>query len=252
LIYLFDEMPVNVLAGLLAKPTLLAFDYDGTLAPIVSNRDAAAMRPSTLERFTRVCELYNCAVVTGRSREDVKARLDSAKVWKIVGQHGIDTGDTTTAPVADVAKVARYLSQRLLGLPGVELEDKGLSLAIHFRGASCQQHALDAINAALAQLPVPMRPVGGKAVVNLIPENAPHKGDAIMTLRQEAAATRVLYVGDDITDEDVFELRQPSWLVTVRVGSSVHSDASYYLRDQSEIDRLLDELLSLGQSVQYL
>jgi trehalose 6-phosphate phosphatase len=245
---LFDEAPANVLAGLLSERTLLAFDFDGTLAPIVNDRSSASMLPATLSRFCRVCELYSCAVITGRSRKDLINRLGSARVWRFVGNHGLETDSTKSLRRPEMAEAACYLSQALAGMAGIELEDKGLSLAIHFRRAPVQQLALDAIQTALTNLPHPMRRVDGKAVVNLVPAEAPHKGDALVALRRESGATRALYVGDDVTDEDVFELKQPSWLVTVRVGSSVNSEAAYYLRDQSEIDRLLDELVRLAEA----
>jgi trehalose 6-phosphate phosphatase len=245
MIHLFDEGPKSVLVERLFNPTILAFDFDGTLAPIVDDRDSALMRPETNARFIQLCEQYRCAVVTGRSRKDVTGRLGLARVWKIVGHHGLETGATTTSFTPEVAEAARFLNRLLTSEPGVEMEDKGLSLAIHFRKAKRPQQAINAIHAAVTRLPMRMRRVDGKAVVNLVPEQAPDKGDAIVALRQESSAASVLYVGDDVTDEDVFKLRQPSWLVTVRIGRVEHSGADYYLRDQSEIDRLLDALLRL-------
>jgi trehalose 6-phosphate phosphatase len=143
----------------------------------------------------------------------------------------------------ELNEVVRYLKRELSGVNGVEIEHKGLSLAIHYRNAIDSQQALRAIQAVVLHLPVEMRQVGGKSVLNLLPKDAPHKGDALRALREESGAIRALYVGDDVTDEDVFKIRQPSWLLTVRIGSFVQSDATYYLHEQSEIDRLLDALI---------
>ncbi|HKU43339.1 MAG TPA: trehalose-phosphatase, partial [Polyangiales bacterium] len=61
----------EVLAQLARTRVLLAFDYDGTLAPIVAQRDRAHMRARTRRLLARVCALYPCAVISGRSRLDV-------------------------------------------------------------------------------------------------------------------------------------------------------------------------------------
>jgi trehalose 6-phosphate phosphatase len=86
-----------------------------------------------------------------------------------------------------------------------------------------------------------MRVVAGKLVVNVVPERAPHKGDALLALREKERPTAI-YVGDDVTDEDVFVLDEPGALVSARIGRSVRSAAPYYLRDQREMDTLLEVL----------
>jgi trehalose 6-phosphate phosphatase len=89
--------------------------------------------------------------------------------------------------------------------------------------------------------------VPGKLVVNLVPAGAPNKGTALVELRKAEQADTALYVGDDVTDEDVFELEQPGRLVGVRVGASRSSAAAYFLRHQREVDRLLGRLVTLRE-----
>ena len=60
-------------------------------------------------------------------------------------------------------------------------------------------------------------------------------------------ADTALYVGDDLADEDVFQLDQPGRLLAVRVGESAASSAGYYVRDQKAVDSLLAKLVMLGQ-----
>jgi trehalose 6-phosphate phosphatase len=74
------------------------------------------------------------------------------------------------------------------------------------------------------------------------------KGDALVVFRATEAAESALYVGDDVTDEDGFEIGQSSGLFTVRVGHSKRSAAQYFLRDQLEIDALLTKLVELRSS----
>ena len=78
-----------------------------------------------------------------------------------------------------------------------------------------------------------------------MPEAAPSKGDALIALRDRTEADVAMYVGDDVTDEDVFRLDQPGRLFTVRIGRSRTSAARYYLRQQQEIDSLLEHLVAL-------
>jgi trehalose 6-phosphate phosphatase len=223
---------------------LVAFDFDGTLAPIVADRERAFMRTSTADLFARVCSLYPCAIISGRSRDDVLSRLNGARVKYVVGNHGLEPGATIDTFEREIADAHRVLSVLLADWPGVEIEDKRYSLAIHYRKSRSKRLARVAIHGAVATLPIRMRIVPGKLVVNVLPELAPNKGDALLALRATEQADIAFYVGDDATDEDVFKLDQPGRLLSARVGESIASCASYYLRHQNEIDRLLAKLVT--------
>ena len=84
-----------------------------------------------------------------------------------------------------------------------------------------------------------MRVVPGKMVVNLVPAELPHKGDALERLMRTERLASALYVGDDRTDEDAFRLGAASGVIGVRVGRARDSAAPWFLRDQGEIDDLL-------------
>jgi trehalose 6-phosphate phosphatase len=85
----------------------------------------------------------------------------------------------------------------------------------------------------------------GKEVVNVVHPGAANKGAAVVEVRRDLGCDRVLYFGDDVTDEDVFRLDQPGRLFTIRIGRSKTSAARYYLRQQQEIDTLLEHLVAL-------
>ncbi|MBK8259312.1 MAG: trehalose-phosphatase [Polyangiaceae bacterium] len=237
----------EVLAQLAWSRVLLAFDFDGTLAPIVADRDAARMRARTSELFIKVCSLYPCAVISGRSQSDVSARLGAAAVKYVVGNHGLEPGASLDEFEAEIAEARASLERTLAGTAGIDVEDKRYSLALHYRRSRNKRQARSTILAAVTALPVQMRVVTGKLVVNVVPERAPNKGDALLELRKAEQADTALYLGDDVTDEDVFELDQPGRLLTVRVGESRSSAAAYFLRDQNETDRLLAKLISLRE-----
>ena len=224
---------------------LLAFDFDGTLAPIVADRHRAEMRPRTARLFARVCERYPSAVISGRAKADVARRLAGARVRFLIGNHGLEPGTRLGTFSREVEKARPMLEAALAGRPGIDIEDKRYSLAVHYRRAREKTRARDAIRRAVAALPVPMRVIPGKLVINVVPEAAPSKGDALVALRERADADVAMYIGDDVTDEDVFRLDQPGRLFTIRVGRSRTSAARYYLRQQREIDVLLHCLATL-------
>jgi trehalose 6-phosphate phosphatase len=96
-----------------------------------------------------------------------------------------------------------------------------------------------------ARMRVSTRRLSGKLVVNLLVPDAPHKGLALERERAHFACDTVVYVGDDETDEDVFQLDRPGRLLSIRVGQKRSSAASYYIRNRAEIDRLLETLIAL-------
>jgi trehalose 6-phosphate phosphatase len=243
--HILSRANVDLLAQLACSRVLLAFDFDGTLAPIVAARDRADMRARTRKLLQEVCELYPCAVISGRSRKDVGARVRDARVKYVIGNHGLEPGRNIASFERVVTAAALALERELAGLRGVEIENKRYSLAVHYRKSRTKRKARAAIEAAVRDLDQPMRMIAGKLLVNVVPEGAPHKGDALDALRAREGADTALYVGDDITDEDVFELDQPGQLLSIRIGRARNSAAAYFLHDQREIDALLAKLRAL-------
>lgn len=236
---------VEVLAQFAWSRALVAFDFDGTLAPIVDVREQAVMRPRTRDLFGKVCRLYPCAVISGRSRKDVTERLTGNGVRYIVGNHGLESGRHMPAFERQVARILPELEAALPPHCGIDLENKRFSLAIHYRRSRRKRDARKAIYDAVAALGSPWRTTAGKLVVNVLPMGAPHKGDALLQLRAKASADTAIYLGDDTTDEDVFQLDQPGRLLAIRVGRARASAAPYYLRSQAEVDTFLARLVRL-------
>lgn len=243
--HLLAAATVELLAEIAWSNVLVAFDFDGTLAPIVADRDAARMTAKTEGLLCRVADLYPCAVISGRSRPDIGRRLGAAKVKYVVGNHGLEPGAKLQGFEEQIARARQALERALGSSPGIEIEDKTYSLAVHYRRARLKQAARDAISRAVQTLDVGMRMIGGKLVVNIIPAGAPNKADALLHLREKERADVAVYVGDDATDEDVFELDQPGRLVSIRVGASKSSAARYFLKTQAEVDVVLGKLAAL-------
>jgi trehalose 6-phosphate phosphatase len=243
--HLLDSTASERLAEFAAANSVAVFDFDGTLAPIVSNRDQARMRRRTLALLTRLCGVYPCGVVSGRSLADTLKHLEGAPVATVFGNHGLEPGTNLERFEEMMTQVRRDIAERINGHAGIEFEDKRYSIAIHYRKARNRLAAHQCIVDATHQVGAPIRLVEGIYVVNLVPRDAPNKGDAVREIQRRFGAEQVLYVGDDITDEDVFRYtKKPSWL-GVRVERPANSAADYFLCRQREIDTLLARLIRL-------
>jgi len=241
--YLLARANRDVLEQFACSRTLLAFDFDGTLAPIVRDPDQAAMRPSTLRLLRELARAYPCVVISGRSRADVLRRVRGVRFAEVVGNHGGEPWHASARARREVRQWLTGLRDRLGGISGVLIEDKGVSLCLHYRRSRQKRRARARILAATARLRG-ARVSAGKLVVNVVPAEAPHKGQALVRLRAREGCDTAVYLGDDETDEDVFTLDQPGQLLTVRVGRKLGSAAAYYIRRQTEVDRVLRGLLA--------
>lgn len=240
---LLDNEGRRALAAFLQPRTLVALDFDGTLAPIVSRPEQARMSAATQALLGRVVRRYPVVILTGRARSDAQRLLGGVPVLEVIGSHGIEISSRGGARfLARVALWRERLAERLRALRGVAIEDKRFSLAVHYRHADDPAAARAEVERASAGLEGARR-VGGKAVLNLVPSEAPHKGSALLAACERLGCARALFVGDDDTDEDVFALGQPQRVFGVRVGENASSAAPWFLREQAEIDRLLELLL---------
>ena len=243
--YILSPRNRTVLSRFARSKGLVAFDFDGTLVPIKEDPFQVWIAPQTRALLKRLCALYPCMVISGRARDDVQRRLRGTGIPCVVGNHGADLGDSR--PLTDIVSEWKALvSPGLSKIPGVWLEDKQLSLAIHYRQSPHKADARRSILRAARQL-THLRLVPAKLAVNLIPENAPHKGMALVEYQTRLACDTALFVGDDVTDEDVFSLNGRQKLVGIRVGQKQASQAKFWLNKQSEIDELLRVLVALRE-----
>jgi trehalose 6-phosphate phosphatase len=222
---------------------LLAFDFDGTLAPLVPHRDEARVRPETRALLRTVSMLQPCAVVSGRSRGDVLHRLSGIPLAAVIGNHGAEAafGPLDRDAERRVASWLEPLRGALAGAPGIDIEDKRFSIAIHYRGAQSWEDARTRIADAVASIGG-ARVLPGHAVTNLVPADSPTKGSALHSLCERLRSRAAVYVGDDVTDEDAFQADMV--LHAIRVGEARESAAGFFLPDQSAVDDLLRAFVS--------
>jgi trehalose 6-phosphate phosphatase len=248
---LFSPRGEAAIAALMAAAPLLAFDFDGTLAPLVARpADARPSRAVSL-RLRRLAARLPVAVISGRALADLRPRLGFEPAWCIGGHGAEDDGDAQTraasAHWAQALQAARQCIQRhaaVLEAAGVTVEDKAASLALHDRLAPDLARARAVMAEVLAQLGPGFNVFTGKRVVNITAQGSPDKADALRALAARSGAGAALFVGDDVNDEPVFAAAPPSWL-TVRVGrEDSTSVARYAIDSQADMALLLDRLLA--------
>jgi len=228
----------EVLRRFMTSDVLLAFDFDGTLAPIVNDPDRARMRFTTRRLLRRLAGAALCVVISGRSRADVRNKLVGTGVRHVIGNHGAEPWERAAETALQVARWNAALVRNLPVLPGLRIENKKMSVTLHYRQCRWRTRARSEILRVARLLPE-VRLIGGKEAVSLVSKNAPSKGTALRRELSRWACDRALYVGDDETDEDVFSLSGDPRLLTIRVGRKRNSAAQYFLRNQPEIDDLL-------------
>ncbi len=227
---------------------LLVFDFDGTLAPIVPRPDAARVSVALARRLDMLSHDLPVAVVTGRTVLDVAPRLGFAPRF-VIGNHG---AEDPAVPARDAGRELDALRTHLrlhaasLKAAGVDVEDKRYTIAFHYRLAEDRPNALETINSVLRGAAANTKVFGGKCVVNVVPDNAPDKADAVEVLVRRCGSASVVFVGDDMNDEAVFIRAQPNWL-TVRVGrDDAGSQALYFLDSITEVGMMLHRMLELA------
>ena len=246
--HLFSPEGNAALAAALRLQPLLAFDFDGTLAPIVSHPSDARIPAEVADKLRQLARRLPVAIVTGRSVADVRARLGFEPHF-VIGSHGAE--DVLRADEsAQGARCLEPLRQRLaarraeLDTAGVYLEDKGQSIALHYRQARPRRRAIALIRELLPADDA-LRTFSGKMVENVVAAGSPDKAAAVQALLARSGARSVVFAGDDVNDEPVFAAAPPEWL-TVRVGRDVtDSRARFFLDGTAQVAVWLQAMLDL-------
>lgn len=205
----------------------LLFDLDGTLAPIAATPQQAQVPQETLGVLQRLEKLATgaVAIVSGRPLSQIDSLIHPLTLCA-AGLHGAQwrepDGSVHQLPVdtAAVAAMVSSLAPMVDRWPGLQLEDKGLSLAVHYRNAPDHEHDVRIAAEAALQPHVDrfvLQP--GKMVIEIKPRQA-SKAAAINRMMGLAPfAGRVpLFAGDDLTDEAGFQAVKAMGGITIKVG----------------------------------
>jgi trehalose 6-phosphate phosphatase len=214
-------------------------DIDGTLLEIADTPSAVRVDHDLLRL---VCRLHRAAggafaLISGRRIADIDALFPGLRL-PLAGQHGIERRDADgrlhvhDAPAAQIDRIRGGLGQLAAGHAGLLLEDKGTTMALHYRHAPHLERSLyDAVAALAANEGDGFRLQPGKMVFEIQPAGK-DKGTAIGEFLQEAPFRGRLpvFIGDDITDEYGFRVVNACGGSSIKVGAGV-SEAQWCLVD---------------------
>jgi trehalose 6-phosphate phosphatase len=238
-----------------ARHVLLCLDFDGTLAPIADHPSKARLPEPTRQLLCALANHYavSVTVISGREKVDLKAHIDVPGVI-YAGNHGLEIGGPGVffvEPVADMFReslkeLAADLTTRLQTIPGALVEEKGLTLSVHYRRVPTEmwEEVRRIVHGALANASHPFLLNPGKLVYEIGPRVYWNKGNAVLWLQEHLGEEDVLtiYVGDDATDENAFASLQNA--VTIKVGDSQESGALFQLSGPAEVRTFLEWLLN--------
>ncbi|MFC4829976.1 bifunctional alpha,alpha-trehalose-phosphate synthase (UDP-forming)/trehalose-phosphatase [Agromyces aurantiacus] len=245
--------PVRAAIARLAEvPRLLvALDFDGTLAPIVDRPDEARATDRARAAIERLADSDDTrvALISGRALESLKDVAAPPVAALLSGSHGVElqldgggvTLDLRETELTRLDRLIEIVEDAASTSEGAWVERKPAGIALHTRrlgasaGAALQRVARERVEAALPGLATR----SGKNVLEFA-VRASDKGEALTRLRQHSGADAVLYVGDDVTDEDAFATLETDD-VGVKVGQG-KSLAAYRLRGPDDVALLLELL----------
>jgi len=247
---LFDAVDA-VAARVRGAPHVLLFcDFDGALAPVYDNPAAATLSAEVRPLLADLSAggRMTVTVVSGRSAADLRARADVPGMI-VAGNHGLEIAgpgweyiDPAVAKsAASVCNLGAAIARATENVPGVLVEDKGLSVSVHFRHVPPEQHEAvrSAIHGVLGGCSHPFVLTTGRMVYDIRPRVYWNKGEAVkwIAARVHQPQALVIFVGGDPTDEDAFAALPDG--VTVRVGPAVETAAKYYLDGPDGVRKFL-------------
>lgn len=221
----------TLLATLIEQPRLgVITDVDGTISPIVSEPDAAAVTPLARSLLAALREHVTVvAAVSGRAAPDIYERIGlDGLVY--VGNHGMERWRDGAAQIDEQIRLYRSniesaLEQlRALTMQGLFIEDKVATLTLHYRNTADPDAAAETLTPIVQATADAngLRLVQGRRVFELRPPVEIHKGTAFQSLITEYALDGAVYIGDDTTDVDALhaarQLRERGSHFTLGIG----------------------------------
>jgi trehalose 6-phosphate phosphatase len=234
-----------------ASHLLFCLDFDGTLTPLVDDPAEAYLSPQ-VQRVLRSLahhERVSLVLVSGRARADLQTRVGIPGLI-YAGNHGLEIGgdgfifieSAAAALCAALEELAADLTEKLQHVPGAFVEDKGLTLSVHYRRTAVadREEVRRIVEAALAGPNTALRLTRGNEVFEIRPSVSWNKGSAVRWIKERLGKPDALtiYLGDDATDEDAFEVLPEA--IRIRVGNPSETAAQYQLEGPADVRRFLE------------
>jgi trehalose 6-phosphate phosphatase len=249
-----------------ASCIVILADYDGTLTPIMPRPELAIMSPDTREVLKDLSgrSRIRIGIISGRSLANIKQLVGLDGII-YAGNHGLEIDgmginfkypvDEYTGQLLNAA--ADALNQALSAIPGVIVENKGLTLSIHFRQVARDRvtdvkRIVDRITSDL-QTTGKARFTSGKQVIEIGPAVEWNKGKAVQLIMEQysktgnSSGTLPIYFGDDLTDENAFKkVNKYTGGITVYIGDeNSATGADYFLNSAEEVNGFLKKVRNL-------
>ena len=185
----------------------MILDVDGTLAPIVARPELAVVPSATRAALRRLVDSYGLvACVSGRDGREA-ARLVGVEGVRCVGNHGLELHPGAEAAREEIAAFRRGVEARW------PVEDKGLTLSLHFRETDDETSARSVLEAIASEAGTNgLDARWGRKVLEIRPRVDADKGTAVAELLSSSGARHAMYAGDDTTDLDAFSALEDSEL----------------------------------------
>ena len=243
-----SELPADLTQALTgaarAGRLLVTSDFDGTLSPIVNNPADARPLPDAAATLVALADLPDtaAALISGRALEVLRDLSGMPASVHMIGSHGaeFDTGFAHPIDTALLSTITAALEAIATDRPGVAVEVKPASVALHVRNAGPADAEAALTQARTAARAWPAELTEGKAVLEFAVIST-DKGEAIDILRKELDASAVVYFGDDVTDEKAFR-RLGASDIGVKVGPG-DTLAGYRVRHPEDVAAALKYLL---------
>jgi len=261
--YLFDHWGVMTSISRGRRPVLLCLDYDGTLTPIVRTPREAVLDAGVREVLIKLARIpwFRVDIVSGRGLKDIK-KMVGVRGLIYAGNHGLEIEGPRVRFESQLIprlrgvleQVKNDLKKKLSGLSGVLVEDKGLTLSIHYR--LVQKEDLPRIKEIFQEatrfflVRKKIRITSGKKVFEVRPPLEWDKGKVVPWLLNaqkpilKKGDLYPVYIGDDATDEDAFRALKKKGL-GIFVGRPKKSYATYYLKSPQDVRKFLKQVLVL-------
>lgn len=228
------------------RKILLLLDFDGTLSPIVKDPKDAVLPENVKLWLSAIArdKNFRLGIVTGRSLSDIKRRVGIRNLI-YAANHGMEifyNGKNLLCKGRSFRKplqlLVQQLGEKLSPISGVIVENKGLSVAVHFRKVGRNQRAV--VRNLVREVAAPyikknqLQLTVGKMILEVRPAKIWNKGDAVLWIWKKLAPKFIpIYLGDDVTDEDAFLAIKP-YGVGVRIGRKKSSHAQYQINSIQE------------------
>ena len=235
----------------------LFLDMDGTLFDLIDDPELVRATPALLEILDALTEQLDgaLALISGRDLSAID-RIMAPRRYPAAGSHGAEwrlseTGDIlATAPdTAALAAAAAEMERFIATCPGVNLERKTQSLALHYRlQPQAKDQVLTAAEAVLRRLGEGYRMMPGKGVYEIAPAVG-DKGVAITRFLESPPfhGRRPVFAGDDVTDERGFEVVNQQGGLSIHIGSATETHACLHCPSPTALRHWLESVLLHAQ-----